>query len=197
MHTRTLFFTEWLCRWALERSFCYPLKRKERQNMRTCQADSKFEIQFVFFSCLILEFKAREKPQLRKCCSFISVVAAVALVLLTARTIGRNNQLKIFSNVPIVSSENETDSLGPYVYILFIDGGSESTKQWKTLNLHSFEIIWNRIQNYVVSTYNVWQYQSCKVSPRDAQIMFQTILKYGGSWIIHAKVFQLKVQTFE
>ena len=61
----------------------------------------------------------------------------------------------------------------------------------------TFELLWNNLSDLITQTYNVGRGRRSKVSGKDALFVTLTMLKHGGQWDMLARVFDMKVPTFE
>jgi len=94
-------------------------------------------------------------------------------------------------------SDTDNDSSSPVMDTFLESGGSKAVCDMTNFTLSEFSYLWAKIQNHVLSTWNVGRGRKSAQKPKDVLFMLLTVLKHAGKWDFLAKMFNMKAPTFE
>lgn len=95
------------------------------------------------------------------------------------------------------SSDEESDSPCPYFDQFLNQGGDGAIQDMCNFTALEFEQLWNLLESFIKTHYNVGRGKKSHVTGKDALFMFLAVLKHGGHWDVLGRVFKLKGPTFE
>lgn len=130
--------------------------------------------------------------------NFSSTDADRALRLLAEAAESREADFDQYSVIPqLDDSDEESDSDSPYMDQIMRSAGSEGILKMCNFSITEFQSIWNNLNEYLSTTYNVGRGKKCPTTAKDMLFMTLTVLKTGGKWDTIGQIFNIKGPTFE